>query len=148
VLIRVVSSLGRCALEMDKDTSQPGTLPIAIASRPKSPSDQPALAVTYLRCLELYQNLLHLLGMENCRVACLKQVNVSKVLEEYGRFRIWGEQTRAAIPEKTRGSLDETLRNDERLKSAVSSILGQLFRHLQMGRASRDQKSSHNTDHY
>jgi hypothetical protein len=58
---------------------------------------------------------------------------VGKALEEYGRFQIWGEQTRAALPERTRRSLDDTLRSDESLKDAVSSILDQLSRLLSMG---------------
>jgi len=118
---------------MDEDTPQPDVLPRNFAYGSTSASEQPALAVSYSRCLKLYQHFLRLLGTKSCLVVHLEQVNVGKALEEYGRFQIWGEQTRAALPEQTRRSLDDTLRKDESLKDAVSSILGQLSRLLSMG---------------
>jgi hypothetical protein len=118
---------------MDENTPQPDALHGDFAYASTSASKRPSLAVSYSKCLGLYQHLLRLLGTKSCLVVHLEQVNVGKALEEYGRFQIWGEQTRAALPERTRRSLDDVLRNDESLKDAVSSILGQLSRLLSLG---------------
>lgn len=125
---------GIASLGNGKDTPQPGALPRILTSGPTSAPERSALATSYSRCLESYQRLLDLIGKKSCRIVRLEQVNVGRILEEYGRLRIWGEQTRAALPEKTRGSLDDAMRNDESLRSNINSILTQLSRHLSRGR--------------
>lgn len=50
------------------------------------------------------------------------------MLEEYGRFRIWAQQTGAALPAEARGSLDGTLRNNSQLRGVVLDILSRLAR--------------------
>lgn len=83
--------------------------------------------------MTLYKRFLLVLNRENCRVVHLQQLNVPKILEEYGRLKIWGEQTRATLPENARGSLDDTLRNDTGLKEVVFDILRQLGAQLGQG---------------
>lgn len=124
----------RTALEMGEELTQPNPLPGTPPSRPLTTLERPALSVSYSKCVELYKRFLALLGKQNCRIIRLEQANVGKILEEYGRLQIWGEQTRAALPERTRGSLDDAIRNDDSLKDAVDSVLMQLSRHLSMGR--------------
>lgn len=119
---------------MEKENPQPGALPNILVAEPQSTLERPALSTSYSRCLELYKRLITLLGKKSCRIVRLEQVNVGRILEEYGRFQIWGEQTRAALPERTRGSLDDAIRNDDGLKGAVDSILMQLSHHLSMSR--------------
>ena len=66
------------------------------------------------------------LGHEDCRVVRLEQVSFTALLEEYGRAKIWGDQTKADLPPRARGSLDDTLRHDGELEGVVHGILQRL----------------------
>lgn len=56
----------------------------------------------------------------------LEQVDLHEVSSEYGRLKIWGEQTKAYLPARARGSLDDVLRNDEALSGVVREILSRV----------------------
>lgn len=58
---------------------------------------------------------------------------VESVLEEFGRLRAWGEETRAALPAASRASLDHTLRKDDELKQTVGGILAKVQRQIERG---------------
>ena len=110
---------------------------------PQSPSNLSAKAIseTYLDCIQLCRRLLYSLGDQSCRVIHLKQVSLERVLDEYGRLQVWGEQARAVLPQYARGSLDDILRNDHNLKEVVNGMLSQLHRCLLAGRFSKFFKS-------
>lgn len=94
---------------------------------------QPSIAELYDRCIESFRVLLVILGAESCRAVQLGYIDTTQVGDEYGRFRIWGEQSRANLPEKARGSLDDTLRRDEEVKDIVTSTLLRLEAVLSQG---------------
>ncbi|KAF4446664.1 C2H2 type zinc finger domain protein [Fusarium austroafricanum] len=87
----------------------------------------------YAECMKYFQRFLLALGDENCRVIRLEQVRLTEILDEYGRAKIWGDQSKADLPERARGSLDDTLRKDEELKSLVRAILMRLGGLLNQG---------------
>ena len=71
----------------------------------------------------------------DCEVICLGQISLSEALEEFGRYKIWGDQTKACLSAGTRGSLDDTLRRDDELKDLVRGILLRLKNILQTGKS-------------
>ncbi|MBE3049595.1 hypothetical protein IMZ48_45295 [Candidatus Bathyarchaeota archaeon] len=73
------------------------------------------------------------LSEENCRVVHLEQVNVPAILDEYGRAKIWGDQSKADLPARARGSLDDTLRHDDDLKQLVRGVFMRLSALLVQG---------------
>lgn len=95
----------------------------------------PSLSELYLECIQSFQRFLLALSEEDCRVIYLGQVNLSKVLEEYGRTKIWGDQAKADLPARARGSLDDTLRHDDELKLLVQAILMRLRALLIQGKS-------------
>lgn len=56
------------------------------------------------------------------------------IKDEYGRLRIWGEQTRAVLPEKARYSLDEQLRENEQTRNITLRTLRRLTNRIETGR--------------
>ena len=92
-----------------------------------------SLSASFSQCLASYKRFLLALSKENCRAVHLQQVNLPEILEEYGRLKIWGDQTKATLPEKARGSLDDILRNDASLKDVVFDILCRLRAQLELG---------------
>ncbi|KAI1343966.1 hypothetical protein F5Y15DRAFT_368606 [Xylariaceae sp. FL0016] len=79
----------------------------------------------FTTCIDLYRSLLRLLGSTNCRKAILDHVSVERVLEEYGRLKIWGQQNRVTDPN---GALDYLLRQDTDRRSGILEVLCQLDR--------------------
>ncbi|THV79578.1 hypothetical protein D6D29_06767 [Aureobasidium pullulans] len=59
------------------------------------------------------------------------------IKDEYGRLRIWGEQTRAVLPEKARHSLDEQLRENEQTRNIILRTLRRLTNHIETVQSSR-----------
>ncbi|THY03991.1 hypothetical protein D6D01_10155, partial [Aureobasidium pullulans] len=53
------------------------------------------------------------------------------IKDEYGRLRIWGEQTRAVLPEKARYSLDEQLRENEQTRDIILRTLRRLTNRIE-----------------
>lgn len=88
----------------------------------------PSISTASAAALSTFRQVLFSLGKENCRAVRLGQVDTNFMLEEYGRFRIWAQQTGAALPAEARGSLDGTLRNNSQLRGVVLDILSRLAR--------------------
>ncbi|OQE89740.1 hypothetical protein PENNAL_c0013G04005 [Penicillium nalgiovense] len=86
---------------------------MGLSTRPCDPS----FSELYLECIQSFGRFLLALSEEDCRVIHLEQVNLSEILEEYGRTKIWGDQAKADLPARARGSLDDTLRHNDELKS-------------------------------
>lgn len=82
-----------------------------------------SLSELNLKCIQSFEEFILALSAKDCRVICLEQVHLSKILEEYGRTKVWGDQTKAELPARARGSLDDTLRHDVELKYLVQAIL-------------------------
>lgn len=89
-------------------------------------SRMPTICASFSDCLSLFRQFILALSHEDCRAVCLQQVKLPAVLDEYGRLKIWGDQAKASLPEKSRGSLDDTLKNESNLKDIVLNILGRL----------------------
>ncbi|KAF4336913.1 transcriptional repressor tup1 [Fusarium beomiforme] len=85
-----------------------------------------SLSKLYSECMRHFQSFLLTLSETDCRVIHLGQVVLPEILEQYGRIKIWGDQSKADFPERARGSLDDTLRKDEELRSLVQAILRRL----------------------
>jgi hypothetical protein len=58
---------------------------------------------------------------------------VPKVKDEFGRLRIWGEETCAVLPQNARRSLDQQLREDENTKQIAIRSLRRLDNHIERG---------------
>ncbi|CAJ2511463.1 Uu.00g070880.m01.CDS01 [Anthostomella pinea] len=90
---------------------------------------------TFDQCIRLYRSLLLALGRDDSQVVALEQVDVNRALEEYGRLKIWGQQTKASGPlaDSTLDmTLDYTLRHEPQVKAGLLEILGQLAYHLEL----------------
>jgi exonuclease III len=83
--------------------------------------EQPLCSV-YVDCLTSYQKFLLALHAENCNVVRLGQVNVIRILDEFGRMKTWGDQAKATFPPGARGSLDDTLRKSPELEGTVETF--------------------------
>lgn len=101
-----------------------------IATRAASPS----LSESFAECIQLFGKFLLVLGEKDCRVIHLKHIRLPGLLEEYGRVKIWGDQTKADLPAMARGSLDDILRHDNELKDLVHAILVRLGALLDRGK--------------
>ena len=88
-----------------------------------------SIASTFANCLELYQRLRFSLERDNSNVA--SQIDLSKVSDEYGRLNVWGSDVGAL--RVGRGSLDDALRNEDRMRSIVQDILRDLVDNLERG---------------
>lgn len=97
-------------------------------------SSEQSLYEIFADCLVSYRKLLLALNAENCGVVRLEQVDVNRTLEEFGRVKTWGYQTKATLPSGARGSLEDTLRDCFELQSTVRSILHRLCWCLDQGR--------------
>lgn len=104
---------------------------MATSSTPANPA---SLAELYRECIQAFRAFLLAVGEEDCRVIHLEQIHLPEILEEYGRAKIWGDQTKADLPERARGSLDDTLRHDSDLKQLVEGIFMRLRGLLRQGR--------------
>jgi hypothetical protein len=58
---------------------------------------------------------------------------VPKVKDEFGRLRIWGEETCAILPQNARRSLDQQLREDGDTKQIAIRSLRRLDNHIERG---------------
>ena len=85
-----------------------------------------SLSELYLECKVSFVNLVLALSEEKCKVIFLRQIDLPEILDQYGRTKIWGDQTKADLPATARGSLDDTLRHDNELRSLVQAILVRL----------------------
>jgi hypothetical protein len=62
-----------------------------------------------------------------------QSVGLEIVQEEYSRFKVWGDQTRASLPPQVHGSLAGVLRTQPQLTSVVVEILSDTVASLQQG---------------
>lgn len=104
----------------------------ALSALNASPS--PSISNTYTQCIQSLGIFVQALRDPDCLVCCRGLVHVADIVDEYGRAKIWGDQTKACLPEKARGSLDDTLRHDTDLKSQVQEILLRLVAILEQGK--------------
>lgn len=98
---------------------------------PSSETSQPNISPVFLECLQLHKILLALLQEGPARS---DDADLEEALNVYGRLRIWGEETRAILSPSSRGSLDDSLRKDLKLKSVATRILQRLKRKVELGR--------------
>src|ERR1700753_1176892 len=112
-------NLGTAEMEDDEQMNRAGGQEIEISQ-------------CFLECLNLYRKLLTLMSQKSFQIIKLKEVDVTKALEEYGRLRTWGEESRAIISANSRGSLDDVLRKDKELKDAVIIKLEKIKRLIRM----------------
>jgi hypothetical protein len=94
-----------------------------------------SLCNIFADCLTSYRKLLLALHAENCNVVRLELVDVTRILDEFGRAKTWGDQAKATFPSRARGSLDDTLRNSPELRGTVREILDRLRWCLGQGRS-------------
>jgi hypothetical protein len=105
-----------------------------------SPEDDPSpeasepvildISQAFTACLQLHKILLALLQR---KPGPCDDADLAKVLNVYGRLRIWGEETRAILPPSSRGSLDDVLRKDPKLRGIAMRILQRLKRKVELG---------------
>jgi hypothetical protein len=88
------------------------------------------LSQRYYECIQSFKEFLFSAQHETTK---LKRLSISKCFDEYGRFRIWGNQTNVELRGGIRGSLDEALRKDNELKLVVHDILVRLRNILHQG---------------
>jgi hypothetical protein len=94
------------------------------------------LSQIYDECTQSFREFLFPAQQGNCKTTELEQVSISTCFDEYGRFRIWGDQTNVELRGGVRGSLDEALREDNELKLVVHDILVRLRNILDEGSCS------------
>jgi hypothetical protein len=101
---------------------------------PSPEASEPVIAdisPVFITCLQLHKSLLALLQR---RSAKSDDSDLARALNGYSRLRIWGEETRAILPSSSRGSLDDALRKDFKLKGIATRTLQRLKRKLELGR--------------
>jgi hypothetical protein len=92
-----------------------------------------ALAEVYERCRRSFMGFYVAIADEGCRVA--REVSLTRISDEHGRLGVWGRDSGA---DRTgRGSLDDRLRNDPKLRGTVFELLSDLDRYLIRGVFSR-----------
>jgi hypothetical protein len=97
-------------------------------------ADAPSLSESYGECIQSFGRFLLALSKEDCCVIHLEQIHLPEILEEYGRVKIWGDQTKADLPARARGSLDDALRHDNELKQLIQALLTRLKVLLSQGK--------------
>jgi hypothetical protein len=97
-------------------------------------ANNPSLAELYFECINSFAKFVLALSEPDCDAICRDEVRLPQIFEEYGRTKIWGDQSKADLPARARGSLDDILRHDNDLKSLVRGILQRLKVLLQQGK--------------
>ncbi|KAH6642845.1 hypothetical protein C7974DRAFT_372708 [Boeremia exigua] len=75
-----------------------------------------SLAELYEQCASAFQSLLSRLNDPAFRTRQRDSLSLDAAAEEYGKLRIWAEQTRVILPPGSRGSLDELVRDRAKTK--------------------------------
>ena len=88
-----------------------------------------SVAIAFSTCQELYGRLYLSLAGDDCRLA--NQVDLAKISDEYGRLNVWGSDSK--VLGTGRGCLDDTLRNEGKLRSILYDILNDLVGTLTRG---------------
>ncbi|KAI1174913.1 hypothetical protein F4777DRAFT_598900 [Nemania sp. FL0916] len=92
-----------------------------------------SLAGLYLECIDAFEKLILALSEPGCGVIYRDEIQLAPVFEEYGKTKIWGDQSKADLPAGARGSLDDTLGLDGKIEPLVRGILRRL--RLLLGKA-------------
>lgn len=97
--------------------------------------DQNGVSICHLfgSCLRKYGTLLLALQTDALCSAHLTISLVTDIKDEFSRLRIWGEQTYAVLPQNSRRSLDEQLREDGDTRTVVIRCLQRLDNHIEKG---------------
>ncbi len=88
----------------------------------EKPSSTPLISSIFTNCLVLYRDLYLYLLHERHSIAT--KTDLSRVSDEYGRLNVWGSESGAL--RLGRGSLDDKLRDDQKLRSIIIDILEDL----------------------
>ena len=100
----------------------------------------PTIAAVFEQCLKHYHSLYVALQRENCAVVQLNQLRAStteRLLDDYGRLKVWGQQTKAWMPPSASWSattLDYTLRHDPELRRNILETVQELEIQLRSGK--------------
>jgi len=92
-----------------------------------------SLSQLFQKCLQLYSLLYRALEEDDCEPVKLEHVDLEKARGEFGRLRLWGIQSKAALPAQARGSLDDTLRRDQAITDKVADMFRLLMDELDLG---------------
>lgn len=98
-------------------------------------ADEPAtgsVAQLSQESLELYRQLLEAYSRDSDST---EHISTERLLSEYGRLKIWTEQTGATM--QGHGSLEDTLQNDPVLREDVVGIFTQIKVQLSTGMSDR-----------
>ncbi|TIA29191.1 hypothetical protein D6C79_10014 [Aureobasidium pullulans] len=90
-----------------------------------------SISTLYRDALQKYGKLVLDFEEHASPLAPTLQAHSVGIKDEYGRLRIWGEQTRAVLPEKARHSLDEQLRENEQTGNMILRTLRRLTNHIE-----------------
>lgn len=88
-------------------------------------------------CVERYQSLLSAIRRKSQYNMYLRDRLGSKILDEFSRLYIWGQQTCAVLPPKSRNSLDQRLREDGDTEQVVIRSLRRLCNHIDRGQVEK-----------
>jgi hypothetical protein len=89
----------------------------------------------YGQCMLAFRNLLFCLNHSDLRASKRDPIPLDTMLEEFGRFKIWSEQTRIYQPARSRGSLDELVQDRLKTKRILVATLEQLHSLLKTGQS-------------
>lgn len=92
-----------------------------------------SFAELYKQCTTAFQDLLVRLKDPAHPAAERESLQLDEALKDYGKLRIWAEQTRVFLPPNARGSLDEIVRDRAKTKRIFFSTLRQLVSLLHTG---------------
>jgi len=98
-------------------------------------SNESSISESYSECLEQFRKFLIDVGNLLSQTVALRELDVTRSLEEFGRLRTWGEETYAALPSSSRGSLDDKLRHNQDMKNIIVQTLQRLKRGIEAGKS-------------
>ncbi|KAI1488984.1 hypothetical protein F5X96DRAFT_42443 [Biscogniauxia mediterranea] len=109
----------------------------AESSSEASPSTHSSAQIRdeFKQCFDRYTRLLLHLRKSKCGVVVRGEINVQKVLEEYGRLKIWGIQTKTTVSTRESGiptELDLLLSNEPEIRTSLLDILARMSRQLDL----------------
>lgn len=93
----------------------------------------PHISVWYESNVTAFRQMLLSLARDTSFVTDTGPLDEGDVLDQFGRLRIWGEQSGASRRWDARDSLDQKLRKDKDLHAVVLSILELLWSSLNEG---------------
>ncbi|KAF1952834.1 hypothetical protein CC80DRAFT_507591 [Byssothecium circinans] len=103
---------------------------VGLPSAPLASTPLDDISERYEDCLTSFKTLLQNLSLPATPPTDDDGYLASKALEQYARFRTWGEETRATLPAASRGSLDDTLRKNESMKRTATSLILKIQRQV------------------